>query len=630
MVNRVEASQQDEIAELRRRLAQAEALRDSAVAALHQSEARFRAFMDNSPCVAFLKDAEGRMVYGNVPLGGLLSCSPAALPGKTDFELFPAEVARRLRANDATVMASGRVMETVEVVPNADGVMRTWLVMKFPVPDESQGRLLGGVAVDITERQQAEEALRHSEERFRQVAENIQEVIWMTDKRSKQVLYVSPAYERVWGHSCQSLYERPRSFLDAIHPQDRERVQAIADAQDRRQRIDCEYRIVRPDGSVRWIHDQAFPIHDEHGEVYRVVGIAEDITDRKRTEEALRRSEAEFRAMFELAGVGKGQADPLTCRFLRVNRKMCAITGYTADEMLGMTFSQLTHPEDRAGDAAGFQRLVRGETREYAVEKRYIRKDGSIVWVHVTCTILRDGEGRPLQSVAVIQDITARRQAEEKLHDYAGRLRDLSRRLLDVQEQERRYFARELHDEVGQALTGLDLALETVARLPTEQLRDGLTRAQALAKETIAQVRELSMRLRPTMLDDLGLRPALLWHFKRYSTQTGVQVDFHVTGLDSRLPTEVETAAYRILQEALTNVARHAGVGAVAVRVRHEDGELFLAVEDKGMGFDAAAVRGTSGLSGMYERVTLLGGQLTIESQPGAGTRLIATLPCSK
>jgi signal transduction histidine kinase len=130
------------------------------------------------------------------------------------------------------------------------------------------------------------------------------------------------------------------------------------------------------------------------------------------------------------------------------------------------------------------------------------------------------------------------------------------------------------------------------------------------------------------MLDDLGLRPALLWHFNRYSTQTGVKVNFQVTGLDSRLPAEVETAAYRILQEALTNVARHAGVGVVDVHVRHEDGELFLAVEDGGVGFDSAAVRGTSGLSGMHERVTLLGGQLTIESQPGAGTRLIATFPC--
>ena len=196
-------SHQNEIEQLRTPPTQAEA-------ALRQTEARYRAFMDNSPCVAFLKDAEGRLVYGNAPLQQLLALGPADLVGKTDFELFPGEIARRLRENDAIVMASGRPVESVEVVPKADGTLRTWLVMKFPVPDERAGCLLGGVAVDITERQRAEEALRQNEERFRQVAENIQEVIWMTDTRSRQVLYVSPAYERVWGHSCQSLYEHPR------------------------------------------------------------------------------------------------------------------------------------------------------------------------------------------------------------------------------------------------------------------------------------------------------------------------------------------------------------------------------------------------------------------------------------
>jgi len=321
---------------------------------------------------------------------------------------------------------------------------------------------------------------------------------------------------------------------------------------------------------------------------------------------------------------------PSTQRFLRVNRKMCEITGYTPDELYGMTFSDITHPDDRSKGLEGFKGHMNGETKEFAVAKRYLRKDGTIIWSHVTATMIRDANGRPVRTVAVIQDISARRRAEEKLRDYASRLQDLSRRLMEVQEQERRHFARELHDEVGQALTGLNLALEAVARLPTEQLRDGLANAQALAKETTAQVRELSLRLRPSMLDDLGLRPALLWHFNRYSTQTGVKVHFQVTGLDSRLPAEVETAAYRMLQEALTNVARHAGVGEVDVHVRHEGAELFLEVEDKGVGFDAAAVRGTSGLSGMYERATLLGGQLTIESQPGAGTRLIATLPCGK
>jgi len=617
-----------ELQALRQRLAifeRAEAERSQPPARFQETEAHLLLLLEQLPVAVWATDRDFRITHSVGAGLAAIGLQPHQLVGQTLFQYFQTDDPDFWFIRNTRQALAG---ESVRLESE-------WLGRHYQTrmePLRKQNRIIGvvGIAMDITERLRAEEALRHSEERFRQVAENIQEVIWMIDAHTRQSLYVSPAYERVWGHSCQSLYEHPRSFLDAVHPEDRERVLAIADAQDRRQSIDCEYRIVRPDGSVRWIHDQGFPIHDEHGAVYRLVGIAEDITDRKRTEEALRRSEEEFRAMFQLAGVGKAQVDPVSRRFLRVNRKMCEITGYSADELYGMTFSEITHPDDRNRDHEVLQRHLRGETEDYAIEKRYLRKDGTIIWIHVTATVIRDADGRPMRTVAVIQDISARHCAEEKLRDYAGRLQDLSRRLMDVQEQERRHFARELHDEVGQALTGLSLALETVARLPTERLRDGLAGAQALAKETTAQVRELSLRLRPSMLDDLGLRPALLWHFNRYSTQTGVKVHFQATGLDSRLPTEVETAAYRILQEALTNVARHAGVDAVDVQVRRENGDLFLAVADQGAGFDSTAVRGTSGLSGMYERVMLLGGQLTIESQPGAGTRLLATLPCGK
>src|SRR5262249_37668758 len=151
------------------------------------------------------------------------------LIGKMDADFFPPEAVKGWRENDAAVLATGRAVEAVEIAPDPAGVLRSWLVMKFPVPDKRQGLLLGGLAVDMTERQRTEEALRHSEERFRQVAENIQEVIWMADLRTNTLLYVSPAYERIWGHSCQSLYERPFSYLQAVHPEDRQRAQATAD-----------------------------------------------------------------------------------------------------------------------------------------------------------------------------------------------------------------------------------------------------------------------------------------------------------------------------------------------------------------------------------------------------------------
>jgi PAS domain S-box-containing protein len=159
----------------------------------------------------------------------------------------------------------------------------------------------------------------------------------------------------------------------------------------------------------RWFEQRLYPTPDG------LIILSTEITDRKRAEEALRASEADFRAMFELAGVGKVQADPVTGRFLRVNRKQCEITGYSRDELLALTFAAITHPDDRDRDRAQFDQMVRGEISAESIEKRYVRKDGAVVWVHVTATLIRDAEGRPLRSVAVVQDVTDRKRAEEEL-----------------------------------------------------------------------------------------------------------------------------------------------------------------------------------------------------------------------
>ena len=210
------------------------------------------------------------------------------------------------------------------------------------------------------------------------------------------------------------------------------------------------------------------------------------------------------------------------------------------------------------------------------------------------------------------------------------RLQRLSHRLVEVQESERRSIARELHDEIGQLLTGVKLLLEMSARVRPEKLTPPLSEAQALVNELVVRVREMSLDLRPSMLDDLGLLPALLWHFERYTTQTNVRVNLQHSGLERRVSPEIETAAYRIVQEALNNVARHARTPEVTVRI-HVGSKVFdLQVEDKGVGFDAGAVLAADasiGLAGMRERAHLLGGHLSVESAPGAGTTVKAELP---
>jgi signal transduction histidine kinase len=202
-------------------------------------------------------------------------------------------------------------------------------------------------------------------------------------------------------------------------------------------------------------------------------------------------------------------------------------------------------------------------------------------------------------------------------------LRESQRRLLEVQERERRHLAAELHDEIGQQLTGVLLSLNN----PTPA---GLEMARGLVKEITGRVRDLSLRLRPSLLDDLGLVPAVLWHLGRFTKQTGVKVALRHRRVERRFPTEVETAAYRIVQEALTNVARHGQCQQASVEMWRSGQQLWVEVADEGVGFDPTAGRAlTAGLTGMRDRVEGLGGQLTIESVPGRGTCVRAAFPLS-
>jgi len=256
-----------------------------------------------------------------------------------------------------------------------------------------------------------------------------------------------------------------------------------------------------------------------------------------------------------------------------------------------------------------------------------------------------EGLARTSARLSLLEDLTALRRAEDQrdrlleserraraeaeaaldqLRENHERLESLSRRLVDVQEAERRALARELHDEVGQILASLRL-----------RLIGGTSQAAAEVQTTLAElldrVRGLSMNLRPPTLDDLGLLPTLLWHFERYRAETGVRVEFRPRGPVGRFAPEVETAAFRIVQEALTNVARHARVTEVEVSLEARADGLELRVEDRGTGFELASARpgGSGGLAGMQERARLLGGRVRIESAPGQGTRLVAELPGS-
>jgi two-component system sensor histidine kinase UhpB len=232
--------------------------------------------------------------------------------------------------------------------------------------------------------------------------------------------------------------------------------------------------------------------------------------------------------------------------------------------------------------------------------------------------------------LTLIHDITERKRAEHELASSREQLRELSVRLVHAQEDERRALAYELHDEIGQQLTGLNLMLELGAYIPPEQLRSVLHNAQTLVNGLTSQVRKLSLELRPPMLDELGLQATLRWQIEQFARQTGIIIDFQYRGLEAALPPAVAIAAYRIVQEGLTNIARHAQSRTVEVRVSIGVNQLDLELEDHGRGFDQEETREAArsvGLVGMRERVQLLGGTFTLESTPGTGTCIRVCIP---
>ena len=262
------------------------------------------------------------------------------------------------------------------------------------------------------------------------------------------------------------------------------------------------------------------------------------------------------------------------------------------------------------------------------------RPDGTRIPVLANVIPLRHAEGHLIGAVSCFQDITERKRAEEKLQESNETLQLLSRRLVESQETERRNIARELHDEVGQTLTVAEMNLQVMlqsshATPQTRRLKESL---QAVER-VLAHVRDLSLSLRPSMLDDLGLESALRWYTHRQAALTGLRVEFQFDPLEERLDPVIETACFRVAQEALTNVVRHAHARAVSVLLRKRNGHLHLIVRDDGVGFDVTALRqhareGASlGLLSMEERAVLTDGALELTSAPGQGTEIHAWFP---
>ena len=557
-------------------------------------------------------------------------------------QLFPSELILDVIRTHPMVIYRGGVCRNMYHVP-AD---------EFLGPNQT-AREVERLLTNIREREEVESTLRQqrnelwdSEERFRQIAESIREVFWLWDVVGDRITFVSPRYEEVFGRSCASLYANSRSFLDAIHIDDRARVEAAALRSRAGTPIDERYRILRPDGSMRWIRSRTFPVPEPTGPITRVVGVAEDITEAERqlddlrlAEAALRSSEERWRLVFENSAIGIVLADP-TGKIVEANRAFQELLGYSNQELKTFTYVDITHEADLARSAEGIQQLLSGGKREVQIEKRYRHKDGRFIWVLATGTVIPGSDRSPRYMLGLVEDVTDRKIAEQELDASVSQLRALAGRLMHAQDDERRRIAQMLHETTAQDLAALKMHLARLNRTAShlsEIDRGALTESISLAEQSITEIRTLSYLLHPPFLDEAGLLSALRWYAAGFAERSGIKVDLELPESFERPPLDTETALFRIVQESLINIHRHAGSVTARIRLSRDAETLVLAIEDRGHGIPKASLKHIMsgggavgvGIASMCERIEQLDGRLEIKSGDH-GTTVCARLPLVK
>jgi PAS domain S-box-containing protein len=605
--------------------------RKRAQEALQESEGRYRLLAETTQDMIYVIDRDGRVEYINAAAAQALGKQPQNVIGKAHADLFPPEIAEGQWRSLQKVFESGEPFSTESRLIFPHGAM--WVSAQL-VPFRREGgkvTAVMGVSRDLTERKRAEEALRESEERYRNLFETAPDSIFIVDQTTGNFVGANLAASRQYGYSNEEFLRLKARDVSA------ESEKTVAAIRDGITQVPLRLHR-RKDGTI-------FPV-EITGSYFTLGGrtlhtaFIRDITERKRMEDTLRESEERLRMLFEQLPIGVTLLDQ-NRKVIYANPALEKMLDLSEDDLLQGKHLNRRYirpdgtpmPPEEFASVRAFreQQLVRD------VEIGVITESGKTIWTSVSAVPFPMAD----QGVVVATiDITARRRADQE-REYlfeqvrAGReqLQALSRQLLEAQENERRSIARELHDEIGQTLTATKINLQALTQRTAASELD-LTDSIGAVERALQQVRNLSLDLHPSLLDDLGLVPALRWSLDRQAKGAGFTTHFVAAPLETRPPAEIEIACFRVAQEALTNVARHAQAKHVHIELRQRDAvELQLIVRDDGVGFDVRAAReramqGASlGLLGMEERVRLVGGQIEIESAPGRGAEIRARFP---
>ncbi len=596
----------------------AELERQIAGRALQASEERYRSLFEGSRDAIYLSTRDGTMLDINPAGVALLGYSARALKRMHTRDLY-AEPAERA-AFQRQIEEKGAVTDYPVRLRRSDGTVIDCL-LSSSVRRDGDGRVTGyqGVIRDVTERLRMEAALRHNEHRLRLITEQIPGIVWVADRQTRiQSLLggssarLVPSGVAAVGSAVTDLFGGANASVVATAHQ-----AALSGAA-------APYETVLDDHVYECVVQ---PLRDDAGAIEGVIGVGLDVTARRRAEDALAVHEAYFSNLFEHAPDAVVILDE-SYRIERINGSFQRMFGYTIDECRG-SFNLLLPPDRKPEVEMIISELEQG--RNVSLESKRRAKDGRLLDVSILASpIMRDG--RLVGTYGSYRDIGEQMRATALVQESRERLRNLAARLHQVREEERSLIAREIHDELGQALTGIkmDVAWLKNRHAPSDSVvAERFRSIDELLGHTIDVVRNLTGRLRPALLDDLGLGAAVEWQAQDFAHRTGIHLECTVPEGDVRLEPGRATSVFRIFQEALTNVARHAEAEHVHTRLEVSDAQIRLTVEDDGRGIGDGDVNSVMslGIIGMRERAGAFGGRVTIQRRSEGGTRLSVIMP---
>jgi len=481
----------------------------------------------------------------------------------------------------------------------------------------------------------ADENLRKSEERFRTFTTFSPVGIYVTDIDGR-CIFVNQRWCEMAGLTPEKAFGD--GWIRGIHPDDRERVATAWNSIVQSRGIwGLEYRFKTPDNTVTWVYGNATVLADSSGQTIGYIGTNADITDRKRAEEQLHESELRYKTVADFTYDWEYWLSP-EGTFRYVSPSSSRITGYSAQEFVDNPafFAQIVYTEDKT--LWENHQKYRGRHGAQELQFRIVTRSGEVRWIEHVCQPVIGENGDFLGVRASNRDITDRRQAEEALRTSEEKLKFLSSQLIDLQELERKTIAAELHDSISQTLSAAKFGLERVCRqMDTDAGRYSKTLEASIEmiKSAIDEVRRISINMRPSMLDDLGIVLTIGWFLREFhGIYAAISIEQQIEIQENAVPDNLKIVIYRIIQEALNNVAKHSRADRVRVSLKNTGETLTLTIEDNGEGFNqdtspaVATVHGGLGIISMRERTAFSGGFFNITSVKGQGTIITGSWPC--